>query len=106
MSQFFNILSTWFTLDSRKCLDNYSEVQFSEALTPKYEKTGDLIVYNNTREKRYAALDLGVKISLCGSFEVYTTNHKNVFLRMVDSPMDRYKILHIDFLCIEYMSLN
>ena len=54
-------------------LDKYSEVEFSEAITDAKLNTGGLIVYNNTKERKFAAAELGVKIGICGSFSVYTT---------------------------------
>ena len=76
-------------------LDKYSEVEFSEAITDAKLKTGGLIVYNNTKERKFAAAELGVKIGICGSFSVYTTKHKDLFFRIVDAPIDRFVLSHM-----------
>ena len=83
-----NLFSTWYIEEATKsasmsCLDKYSEVEFSEAITDAKLKTGGLIVYNNTKERKFAAAaELGVKIGICGSFSVYTTKHKDLFLEL------------------------
>ena len=79
-----NLFSTWYIEEATKsasmsCLDKYSEVEFSEAITDAKLKTGGLIVYNNTKERKFAAAELGVKIGICGSFSVYTTISTKIY---------------------------
>ena len=95
-----NLFSTWYIEEATKsasmsCLDKYSEVEFSEAITDAKLNTGGLIVYNNTKERKFAAAELGVKIGICGSFSVYTTKHKDLFFRIVDAPIDRFVLSHM-----------
>ena len=83
-------VGTWFHSDKKDCLDDYAEVKYTPALMRNSEPSpGSLIVMNNSDTHYYAASELGIPISICGTYKVFTSDNNNILFRFVDNPLER-----------------